>query len=126
MTTQQKLQYLFDRVSAHLIKQNTRSQRVEPANGSLKCAYRGDDGTSCAVGCLISDEHYTRALEGRGAESIAVIAAVEQSLGFVCGRDATKLLTELQYVHDCRPVPMWQSYLARIAEDFNLTLALAV
>ena len=51
-------QEIFDSVLAHLRKQGDAS-----LNASGKCAYRGEGGTACAVGCLIPDELYDPRIE---------------------------------------------------------------
>ena len=54
MTNQQ----IFNKVAKHLLKQG---RRARDGNG---CAYRGENGTKCAVGCLIPDALYDDRLEG--------------------------------------------------------------
>jgi hypothetical protein len=46
-------QAIFDTVITHLVTQKVQSLQEWGA-----CSYRGINGTSCAVGCLISDEDY--------------------------------------------------------------------
>lgn len=48
-------QEVFTKVATHLLKQGRRALFAEK-NGFRSCAYRGDNGTKCAVGCLIKDE----------------------------------------------------------------------
>lgn len=45
-------QEIFDTVIHHLLRQGVPSRR------DSACLYRGPNGTSCAVGCLIPDEMY--------------------------------------------------------------------
>jgi len=47
------LQETFDKVARHLL---TQQAKAEQPDGN--CAYRGEHGRKCAVGCLISDEEY--------------------------------------------------------------------
>lgn len=47
-------QEVFDMVAAHLKRQRARSVR----GTTTTCAYRGQEGRSCAVGCLIPDDRY--------------------------------------------------------------------
>ena len=65
---------IFDTVKTHLLTQNQQCGDMEG------CKYR-HDGKSCAVGCLITDEHYTHTIEGHPLNSISVLAVVEASLG---------------------------------------------
>lgn len=61
-------QEIFDKVATHLITQGKQSlcywRQTEWSQPDLGCAYRGDDGTMCAAGCLIPDDEYSRAFEG--------------------------------------------------------------
>lgn len=50
MTAQQ----IFNKVAKHLATQQVQSR----GRAGGKCMYRGRNGTSCAVGCLIPDSHY--------------------------------------------------------------------
>lgn len=60
---------LIKDISAHLAKQRKQSLRYEAA-GLSSCAYRGYDGSMCAVGCLIPDELYDKEIEGLGSEMV--------------------------------------------------------
>jgi hypothetical protein len=51
---------IFNYVVDHLRKQGTRSLSRAEDN----CAYRGDGGTMCAVGCLMTDDEYHPSCEG--------------------------------------------------------------
>lgn len=52
-------QKIFNKVATHLLKQNEKALNCHDA-----CQYRGDGGTSCALGCLIPDDLYAKRLEG--------------------------------------------------------------
>ena len=52
---------VIEKIAQHLAKQRARS--IKTFNGMLSCAYRGKNGTMCAVGCLIPDEMYTVGME---------------------------------------------------------------
>jgi hypothetical protein len=54
-------QEIFDGSVLPLIRQG------RPALKQGLCAYRGSDGTKCAVGHLITDEEYTSDMEGNDA-----------------------------------------------------------
>ncbi|MDX5412798.1 MAG: hypothetical protein LPK02_07100 [Rhodobacterales bacterium] len=97
-----KLKPILIEAIAKLDAQGARS--TSPSTG---CAYRGQNGTCCFVGHMISDEHYDRKLEGfsfysnaevRGAEN--VVKAVESSIGFSITKIERRLINLLQNVHD--------------------------
>jgi len=50
---------VLDRIATHLATQYGQSLAYS-AHQSTNCAMRGDHGTRCAVGCLISDDQMTR------------------------------------------------------------------
>lgn len=88
--TKQQITYDFavsisERIRDHLIKQKTRASKPynddDLACTQTFCAYRGDSGTMCAVGCLIEDEHYTPDMERKNAGSHDVSNGVAKSLG---------------------------------------------
>lgn len=81
-------QETFDRVAEHLLKQDAKSLR----HGA--CAYRGDAGLKCAVGCLISDEDYEYGIEGCGVWSTRLLEWCHRN-GY-----SAALLSHLQQVHD--------------------------
>lgn len=120
-----QIRELFERVRAHLLTQGKKSIREEIDERGLpsdSCLYRGPDGTSCAVGCLIKDEFYTPELEQKLASSPLVRSALECSLGFELSRDAMEILGELQAIHDDVPVELWSEHLERLAHDRAHTL----
>lgn len=63
-------QAIFDKVAAHLIKQGRPALYAAGEVGVMTCAYRGSDGTACAVGCLIPDSQYTEDFEGLGVHDL--------------------------------------------------------
>ena len=89
-------QDMFNTMVRHLIKQRVRSTQAD----GYSCAYRGVDGTMCAVGVLIADEHYHADLETNIASSSCVLAAVEASIkrGLTVGE--VQLLCKMQSIHD--------------------------
>lgn len=90
-------QEIFNKVVLHLSGMKKQSLRT----GGV-CAYRGEGGSMCAVGCLISDEAYAsrQNMEGFTASSLAARGAVSESIGRALERNDTELLTYLQSVHD--------------------------
>ena len=128
-------QEIFDVVLAHLRKQG------EAAVDDLdECQYRGPDGTSCAVGCLIPDELYDPLIEnvsaiqimeghvpfGReldGPKLLPIMARITNLLG----TESAALLSRLQYAHDTHLADngllIWEAAMAGIAADFALHYA---
>lgn len=109
-------QEIFDTVAHHLLTQGEQS-----LGGTVDgCAYRGDDGRKCAVGCLIPDELYSPHMEGKtimGEEVYTVL----QELGLMDGNKG-KLLGDLQFLHDHdEQVPYsWEEDLLSIARGYQL------
>lgn len=108
-------QEIFDKVARHLLTQNARSVR------GPSCAYLGEGGLKCAVGCLIADEYYSPDLERRNALDGRVLSAVAASLGHPLDVDSQKLLHELQLTHDFSFPNTWRTgSLLGIAREFDL------
>lgn len=112
-------QEVFDKVLNHLRKQGKAA--VHSGEG---CAYRGEGGTSCAVGCLIPDEMYSPAMEGGSArtekEAFPELYAAIDALGL---RPHVGLLHALQREHDSsliRSKPGWENAMRYIAREFQL------
>ena len=97
-------QEIFDKVATHLIAQGKQSllsswwsRSVQTAQWNDQgCAYRGDDGTMCAAGCLIPDDEYSPAFEGMPWDCIAqeVPSFANEPQG------VHDLIASLQGVHD--------------------------
>lgn len=109
----EQAQSIFTKVKNHLLNQKARCYVGE------KCRYRGDQGLKCAVGCLISDEHYSPELEDKLFENSNIVCeAVEKSQGIeILHHKTWKLLVELQHMHDDIPPERWPEYLKDIAEQ---------
>ena len=84
-------QEVFDKVVTHLLSM----KEMSAVDGS--CAYRGQGGAQCAVGCLIPDEVYTRKMEGHTVDTLLDLFETAPIKWF---RDHLRLLTNLQGVHD--------------------------
>lgn len=114
-------QEVFNKVYRHLLTQGERSESTFTVDGIDRpgCAYRGDEGRKCAIGCLIDDDRYTPELETRGAGH----PLVEDALGYsLLSHDDRCLLKRLQDVHDCRNPASWAASLKGISETFGLTV----
>lgn len=114
---QQQRQEVFDRVAAHLLKQGKRASLNGTKYGT-NCAYRGVDGTKCAIGCLISDEYYKEEFEGKGIGAVA--DAVERSLGVVLDKEDQNVLDDMQFIHDNRAPASWAKRLKFVAKKYGL------
>ncbi len=104
-------------MSKHLL-----SQGVRATDGFVRCAYRGANGTACAVGCLIPDALYSSQFEQKNLYHIHELLS---------GRDDAKplatfiaanvrLLDELQSMHDLRTPDRWRYELRKIAARHGL------
>lgn len=105
-------QEAFDKVVRHLFTQKVKS---ELEDGGLYCAYRGNNGTKCAVGCLIPDDKYSFTMEMK-----TVLRLVDNFPGILVGYDL-RLLNRLQQTHDSCKVSEWETELRSLAVQFNLT-----
>ena len=112
------IKQIIDKVENHLLKQNAKS-----VNSGDSCRYRGDNGMSCAIGCLISDEMYDPSIEGKGVLS----AILKSKLTHVVGVQNTaknqklSLLGELQNVHDMYFVEHWPDELAKLRIEYGIS-----
>lgn len=115
-------QQIYDKVKAHLLKQNVRSAD----RGA--CLYRGPWGRKCAAGVLISDENYSEDFEEAGVfheygTTILTegVAALTQAL-IDSGVDPAwmDLVSSLQDIHDNAPVERWALNLAKCAKSYGL------
>lgn len=110
------LQDLFDQVAGHLLSQNRVSENEQG------CAYRGDTGLKCAIGCLITDAFYDEVLEGASAYEPMVMDAVSSSLGIDLNElpDHVTLLSRLQKIHDREQPDEWRTALEKLAAEYHL------
>ena len=107
-------QAVFDKVVKHLLTQKRRSKDKK------RCAYRGEDGAMCAVGCLISDKAYDPEIEGFSISHLGVREELAES-GVPIYSKMNILLIYLQYIHDKCPIGLWKTYMQNLAKQHNLT-----
>ena len=89
---------IFNQVRDHLLKQGRRSiARYSHAYSYGDCRYRGENGMSCAVGCLIPDELYDPEIESQFAGS-QIVRAVLKKVDI--WDNNIGMLMNLQTVHD--------------------------
>lgn len=131
----QHRQNLFDKVALHLITQNKQSKRT----GDATCRYRGANGTSCAVGCLIPDELYDKKIEfeswysfipegrynGYGYPTSSddkdmLLKGIYDHINPQGDSNTDSMIEELQQVHDNSSVEDWPTRLRDVARQFNL------
>lgn len=85
---------ISERIRDHLTQQ--KAQSLDYRGG---CAYRGENGTMCAVGCLITDKAYTKNIESISVNSVMVGDALLAS-GVALVPGAKGLLSDWQRYHD--------------------------
>lgn len=107
-------QETFDAVVTHLRRQGRKALR------GRKCAYRGDDGTKCAAGCLIPDDLYSPKLEGWSVCKSSTLDNPVPGIISGLGHDLD-LVEALQGAHDTAGPDYWESRFAEIAAEHGLT-----
>lgn len=113
------LQETFDKIVDHLRKQNSKSLMEAPRDDT--CAYRGQDGKMCAVGCLIKDEFYDPSLEENIVQNKLVKNALNLS-GYCTDEKFLKLMESMQQCHDLNSVKDWEYHFGSIATRYDLEL----
>jgi hypothetical protein len=58
------LQKLFNKIVRHIHKQG------KPALNGSECAYRGDNGTRCAIGSVLPNKLYKKQMEGKSVNGL--------------------------------------------------------
>ena len=111
------MQEVFDTAVIGLLKQGVKS--AEPGNPSA-CRYRGEGGLKCAVGFLIPDELYDDSIECCEVSNNAVLELLDKCGVPTTTAGTTKLLEQLQEIHDYRPVGKWRGCFNDLAGDFGL------
>lgn len=110
------LQEMFDKVAAHLLKQN---RKAISADGR-SCMYRAPNGDQCAAGCLIPDDKYSPEMEGKTVFSDRVRNAIGE---IALNSSGFHLLTDLQGIHDHCDPQSWPDRLEAAAHRFALNPA---
>lgn len=124
-------QEVFDKVANHLINQSAKSINVsEYALSGNGCAYRGNNGMKCAVGCLIPDERYSPKMEGKspsGANDVCREVFNQELFPEILHDESPTapgtdwdFLRGLQTIHDDSSVAMWALKLKEFAERWDL------
>lgn len=122
------LQETFDKVAAHLLKQNQKAVR------DGECVYGSPEGLSCAVGCLIKPELQDGSFEGASiwyiitqtldggtlTEKQQRLLDVLQASGVNTGLGMLGMLHWLQNIHDSANVANWPTALRYAADVLKL------
>ncbi len=104
---------IFNTVKNHLLRQNKRSVNW---TGDV-CAYRGDNGLKCAVGCLISNKAYHKELEGQiVTEKWVKFALIESGIP-ADDDEVLSMLGKLQRIHDTVQIYNWPGVLKDLEES---------
>jgi hypothetical protein len=137
MTTFNK-QRIFNKVAKHLLKQGVKCQTNRGT-----CRYRGSEGKTCAIGCLIPDSLYDPQIENMGIHVAFNYAAPYEGLiaPLVKPRAGTRkrvlmdilagatgastaehyyFLRQLQSVHDGYEPDEWRGELKDLADKYDL------
>jgi hypothetical protein len=115
-------QTIFDRAARHLLSQGRRGANLFVHEGATygEPRFHAKDGTKCAVGALISEEHYDPWIEGCQANKENIRARVALSLGLELDEVDGELLKTLQHVHDMSYPEGWHARLRVVAALFGL------
>jgi hypothetical protein len=115
-------QEIFNKVLTHLRTQGSQAKMFpEGSPNPNSCAYRGHNGTMCAVGCLIEDKEYEEDFEFL---NISGVITMRKFKNF--NKSNLGLLNALQKVHDsyCKSDGDFLDFVnerfKRIAEEFKL------
>jgi hypothetical protein len=108
------IEQIFDTVAKHLLKQNKKSFI---ADNDGVCAYRGQDNTMCAVGCLIKDEDYDSVIENVTFPDLYLnMPHIFEHLQI--NNPKFHMLVVLQNLHDKFPTEYWPARLDIIYHEF--------
>ena len=100
-------QEVFDKVAKHLLKQNMKSE------GCGACLYRGPSKLKCAAGCLISDSEYSPEMETKDWDLLIIKGVVPEK--------HSKLIIQLQYIHDINTPLEWREKLIELADKLKFS-----
>jgi hypothetical protein len=115
------LQELFDTVVGNLRKQGSKALLTEEQCKELgsppgTCAYRSQDGKSCAAGGLLTDKEYLPAVEGKGLLFlVGLIPTFRERVGDTAD-PSFALLRQLQIIHDTASVRDWELEFQQVAQ----------
>lgn len=116
-------QKIFNKVVRHLLKQNKKSLKYD----NITCAYRGKDGVQCAIGCLIPDEDYTKAMDIHPDIILNYpnkISSFLKEKGYMKSFEDQEFLIGLQGIHDSYDIYYWRTQLVSFGKEHNLDLSI--
>lgn len=110
-------QQVFDQITEHLLTQSCKAEYLEIVGCEPKprCAYRGTNGTKCAVGILIPDCEYSGQMETKAVGSL--LQDFYSSFEPIDSR-ITHFLRFFQGVHDSNHPSAWKSKLFDIVQYY--------
>jgi hypothetical protein len=109
------MQEIFNKVATHLLRQGQRSTDERD-----DCAYRGQGGLSCAVGCLIPDELYSPEFEYRQVRKLPLDVLEACGVDLDKFSEQLRLLAMLQTIHDNVEPRGWEIALRECARSLKL------
>lgn len=111
-------QLILNKVTHHLL---TQKKPGRASDGS--CQYQTFDGLKCAIGILISPEHFRAELNQCGTvRELPVLNAVVKSLELDAPtKEDVQFLRDLQVVHDGHHPVDWEAELKILANDYKLS-----
>lgn len=105
-------QEVFNIVVTHLLTQGSKAMNSEGG-----CVYRANNGSKCAVGCLVSDDEYAyTSIEGLGVRDAL------KAMDYEPFHENILLLENLQHVHDRVKTESWEKALRGLADLFDFTM----
>ena len=107
-------QQTFTLVRNHLLKQGKKA-----LDDRCNCCYL-TNGLKCAAGCLIPEGKYDPSFERREVPKVMI----ENGFSDWFGHNA-RLVSLLQYIHDCSPSREWDKRLSDLAEGWGVSTELS-
>ena len=110
-------QQVFNQITEHLLTQSCKAEYTEylGVEPRPRCAYRGTNGTKCAVGILIPDCEYNGAMESKAVGSL--LEDFYSSFQPIDSR-VIDFLRFFQGAHDCNDPFNWKSKLFDIVQYY--------
>lgn len=119
-------QQIVNKIFPRLLEQGEKSMNmIRSGDGAYRCAYRGDNDSACAIGQLISRQHYTKELEGTNVKRVDIKDAVCKSQGWNHRDVDWRWMLLFQSVHDTASTTLFREEFIEKARYFcanhNLT-----
>jgi len=104
---------LINYVRNHLVAQDERCTN-EHGNCRYKCGTK-----SCAIGCLIDDDLYSKDFEGSSVMHCNVQMAINVTHRIALSDEQLRVLRKLQFIHDERDPKHWSTFIAQYVSDLE-------